>query len=1302
MKNHITLHASLSVLLIAAVTACSVPLVPDFSSIPPSGTGTTAFGTPTGLSASQGQKQAITLSWEPVRKVSRYQIYRADTPFESFVQVGETDGTEVKFSHVVSAGSTGYYRISAVSMDGKESAPSSAVLGTSLAQPAVTAIEPDADVGDSKVTVYWWMENVSADTYQQQVRYLVTCSDGSKVVSQAVVDGSVTAETAAVFENLNPNTTYRYSVEAYLATAQNDTETSATVDAATARRLRPNAPEKLAASEGSGPDHISLSFTLPSMVDVAVSSGVYEQHPLYFKIFRRVAVESGTIPAWEPLCSYFGTDSALGETFASTYVPGTTVTWVDSTANALARGKKYEYRVQSYADNTTRVISSSLSSAETTGWLISVPSIRVSPVVNVLSADGLRNIRASLSFTADWESFGKESLYDFILQEKRFRLEVDNSEATDSAGFSPTVTAYDTLAELNAAVRSFELEPSPADTRGYYSYSLSVVPAGASSASAALVTVAAPGQSLVIDSVDIQKITGFSVKGGFRDKFEISWDYDHTCAYSLSWYPVDADGNKSGDETAIADLSSIVPAGGADAHVTYVDAAASGDCRAYLLRAKKQITVSALSPVARTLGTPAPKFARADLSYDAITVRWAAVQEAKSYTVSFAYDNASSLPVSSLIAGGETVDLTKPIGTKSYAVSAAEVTPAADGTISYTFSAPAGSRNARVSGRPVTVTVSAKSETDETSGTVAARTLGPALISAVATKAASATEIVVSWQTVPDAAGYIVARSRKAISPDGTETLASCDSFFVSAAGAVSIADEVVDASRVSASLSSGAIILKDKYCAATDATVQYQKNQEKIAWGLPYEYLVVPVLESTDSLADTSARDDEAMIAARGFALGYGLNVSAAKAENTGYVDIGWTAPGLSPDVSAVPVLYAKLHSASDSSWRKLTTGTGVELHGETKFRVIPEDACEVYDYAVCYAASGIAARIPVSSYLENFASSVDENGEQVNSGYLFSLPAFTAYNVKDGSGNATFAEKAEWELYDLSTRKRGPVSYTVSILNHNKSASWTDIATITPAGIVTLMSGSNWNVSMTSAGNVLKLAPSNVTALSGIDSGLLQVLRDYRHYYRISATRTNTAGEAITASIGDDLSVSASRQISGEEFAKAAMLVLSYGLWDFHDGENLSTTGKTVSGNGGGTMTYSRSTLLSTGYSFSAHVYDPAMATPSGKAATFLALTCAGGKLDVPSILNCFPKSFDSVALSLAGPSDSGVSGLGTGSVTFSSSSSTQASLVWSYNGLSGTITANTAQIRRAWVPVRYGADDQWYLTSADDGWW
>lgn len=327
------------------------------------------FGAPSGLKSTQGGYREITLSWNPVPDAVRYYVYRANTQFETFIQVGETGDSSTSYTMKVQSGADFYYRVTAVNHAGEESRFSTIVRGTSLAQPLVSGIEGVEGKEDSDVTVYWYMGNV--DAYQKDVRYNVICYDEKGTeLARVVVDGSKVKETAAVISGLIPNTSYTYGVEAYIVSAQDKVEKCDPIDAATARRLRPNAPENLVVQQGQSKDSITLSFYLPALVDVALPGGFYEQYPLYFKIYRREASSSNTDTGWQLIKADFGKtatkpaeneNTAEGEKTAESevqkvnfgagdveYNPGDTVTFTDQTAG-LKRGTKYEYKVQSFA-----------------------------------------------------------------------------------------------------------------------------------------------------------------------------------------------------------------------------------------------------------------------------------------------------------------------------------------------------------------------------------------------------------------------------------------------------------------------------------------------------------------------------------------------------------------------------------------------------------------------------------------------------------------------------------------------------------------------------------------------------------------------------------------------------------------------------------------------------------------------------------------------------------------------------------------------------------------------------------------
>ena len=205
-----------------------------------SGSITTEWTAPTDLKVTQGLQGRVELTWKPVLNAVRYFIYRSDTPFGNFVQVGET--TDALYTQKVTAGTDTYYKITAINLQNQETDYSIAVRGTSLAQPVISDIQGDAQEGDSTVTVYWYMNNV--DAYADAVRYELVCYDATGK-EQKRIPGESGNKTELTVTGLTPNTTYLYQVEAYNIAEQDKTEASDKIDAQTARRLRPNPPENL-------------------------------------------------------------------------------------------------------------------------------------------------------------------------------------------------------------------------------------------------------------------------------------------------------------------------------------------------------------------------------------------------------------------------------------------------------------------------------------------------------------------------------------------------------------------------------------------------------------------------------------------------------------------------------------------------------------------------------------------------------------------------------------------------------------------------------------------------------------------------------------------------------------------------------------------------------------------------------------------------------------------------------------------------------------------------------------------------
>ena len=509
-----------------------------------SGSITTEWTAPTDLKVTQGLQGRIELTWKPVLNAVRYFIYRSDTPFGNFVQVGET--TDALYTQKVPAGTDTYYKITAINLQNQETDYSIAVRGTSLAQPVISDIQGDAQEGDSTVTVYWYMNNV--DAYADAVRYELVCYDATGK-EQKRIPGESGNKTELTVTGLTPNTTYLYQVEAYNIAEQDKTEASDKIDAQTARRLRPNPPENLTVSQGAFGDKVKVSFVLPTKVDVAVEKNVYEQRPLYFKIYRKVAGEDDS--TYEPVCGYFGSikkdnaDKNGDDCFADQYTPtdpdapyqeGETVTWTDST---VVRGRQYQYKVQSYTDIESRVITSDKSIATSEpGWAVAPLSFEMDPVIydDEYDSEGnpVSHKTANLSATLTFDTLGKADSYAYELTVNYRRRNNDDGSLSES---TPTKLGdFFTVDELSDHIYKADLHANP----GSYSFTVNAK----HKTSGWTESITTPNSRYVVPDLQPLIVQNLVVQDGYPDKFVLTWDRDPSVTYEIKYKMEDAQGGR--------------------------------------------------------------------------------------------------------------------------------------------------------------------------------------------------------------------------------------------------------------------------------------------------------------------------------------------------------------------------------------------------------------------------------------------------------------------------------------------------------------------------------------------------------------------------------------------------------------------------------------------------------------------------------------------------------------------------------------------------------------------------------------
>jgi hypothetical protein len=538
---------------------------------------------------------------------------------------------------------------------------------------------------------------------------------------------------------------------------------------------------------------------------------------------------------------------------------------------------------------------------------------------------------------------------------------------------------------------------------------------------------------------------------------------------------------------------------------------------------------------------------KASAVYDSVTAYWKPVKQASSYTVTL--NNGTDIVK-------DTVTASTADGITSYTVTKSDGTASGntldvntEGYIVYTINKPAGYTDASVSGSDMTLVVSASSaysgtvRDTTTSPAAAVRTLGPAKSAVSATVAKYAGRIEVKWNATAGAKAYLVRRDRCTSSDS---SIVSTDAYIVPAnpsgtSGEIKANSETVSA--VTAAAASGVITLTDTYSAepSTGATT-WQDNQDKLSWGYPYRYTVFPLEDAADtydvSSSSTSINDvtytGTGSLYATGSTIGYGVDVHATKSEDPYKVTITWTKPYLgttSPD--------PKLYRTADG--KNVWEPTSASIDSTGNFIVSPtgNERTAAYDYAVSYNGE-----TPHETYLSAMTSAADPlyPSEPKNKGYPFAIES-SAVNVTT-KGAAGYSEKVSWKLWDYTARAAGPAdgtTYTVNMKNSDYDTNWHKIADVSSDNQINLDSDPSYQITMTPSGSGITVTP---VFYNDTHSGLLQVLRDYRHYVQILVKRTNLAGNEIYASYADG-DMYAYREITPKEFALASALSIATSMY-------------------------------------------------------------------------------------------------------------------------------------------------------------
>ena len=1328
---------------------------------------------PANVSATQGGYRSVTLSWEPSKSARQYFIYSSSSSTGTFTKFAETSDASAFFTYKEDSGVLKYYRVTAVDYYGTESAFSALCYGSTLSAPVITKIAKDS--GGTAVTVYWYGgANCFESTYLNSLCYeiLLFDVDGTTVLKEVVADGT---ESSCTFTNLVANTQYYFQVKAYIKSNQDEshTEMSDKVNESTAHRLIPDAPAELTVSKGVSQDGILLSWKLPSSVDVK-SGADYVPHPVYFKVLRKELSEPDE--AYKPISTYIGvvkgkdsnsekkleaseyrincaegtvcTVDSKGTEIAADiitvtkpgdaeeqtnqyypeYISGSTITFKDKTEVKI--GKQYTYAVQSYTDdNGSKLMTSSDSIAVDSGWLITNPSLKMMSEFHYADDTKTEISEVTVSFTADFEDFGLTDAYKYVLYESSYKMNSNDNSIIETTE-NEEICAFDSINDILGYTKTYATEK---DYYYYYMYELKIC----SSADKSLVynSVKAPGSVLLVKDASKQPvIENFKAEGGYTEYFKLSWSYNEMYAYTLKWKNTDKNGLVTDGtlDLLVDDENMTITEANSEKTAVYIHPAKNGDRREYTLTAYNGMTDTETVNEVSTLRIPNLSFS--SVLYDKIEVSWDkdGVSNGE-YTVTAHYEDD---PETNFISegGGET--------------SVATITES-DSRFTCTIEKPSGYDDPEKSGKPITLSVSTASFTsdnepsdekekkDKTAvANITVCTLGPALTGTVI-KESDKDSILVQWNEVQGASGYKIYRTKYASNGTGGWTPEKVDVYYKDAgtSGEFRISEgEGTIGKKTTCTSTAGVYTLRDAYADSYDDTNPYSVNQSQIAWGLPYSYTVIPVLSEDDFSGDINLDTNKFELSntckvaynggdgigafadkVKGSAFGYGLNLNASKASDTKSVSITWTLPYGYAD--KVPYLYRRSYNGN-SAWSKVPVGSfTVSDNNRIGLTVNKDDSdrCEPFDYLVSYDPQTVSS--VHNSFIEEIErnENLDKNGERACKGYAFTLPGITA---KTGTG---YSEEVYWEAYDYSKRAQGPESYEIFMRNDNKKDDWVKICTLKAGNnsqnatlnAETVDKG-KYDIDLDFTGLSFTVKPSGIA--SGNTDGLLKVLRDAKHYYKIEAARKVGGTTDIRASYGDDKSVYAYRQITDEELVKSSLLVMAYAFYlnaggkadlsnagsklEYDAGNNLSSV------NGGSAVFGGRSLLgVSEAGKYKADVsmtnYAPTQLTPAGVSSVMLGISMTNVSTRTKGLSDCYLDKFRTENFTVGvAPVDSELKKLSSYTNEFTMTCTGSGNLTVKING-SSIVSATSADVRRTWFPIQID-DNHCWLKDSSYGWW
>ena len=1223
------------------------------------------FSSPTDLKATHGRKQMISLEWTPVSGAKYYDVYCAESATAEFKKIGGTDKNS--FDDKVGAGRTLYYRVCATKSDGTQSELSATVKGTSLAQPVISGGDVEAD----SATISWFMENARAvdgtDNYESSLMFVVHWQQKNGGTPNEETLSAIKFENSFYehkIENLSGAADYEFWIDAYLSGDQSSVESSPRVDKKTLTSYTPLAPV-FTASQGESAKGILLYITLPERVMVQTETKlspnekVDEPYPLYFEIYRKVGEmgEGDSDADWgSPVCERLycnGTTTPPTEDEYNAYNAGAGIEWFDESAN-LVGGEKYTYRIISHSDteNYDKIVcpegkkNNSVptppnKATTALGWKSAHPDFKVNYSADgsrTLSADKTKVVSVSFGFDAGWKDLGKAGDYKFAIKQNKKPWTVDytgNGEDSwlNNASGEPF---FDTIDAIKSCAVKFGSESGGLKTEesGVYSYTLYVVLKDAAIGDdkvldndKVLDSVKATDEIVVTDVVELPKAE-LKVQGGYKDNVKLTIAFEKDVAYKVVRTRLDT--TLQGDPEEI-DIPLPENPG---TSFEYPDTVEGNERYSYMLKAIATNGAFSLSQsqVAETLGTPKVSFEKGSLSYDSVTISFDGVLAAKEYAV--------QIGTSGGFGGGKTFTFAADVADK-VTVGNAEVSLKGN-TYTVTIKNPEGYDDATKAGATAKLTVTAQSSVDEApSNPVDVNVLGPALLNATVNTAAEATEnsITLTWNKVDGAKGYLIRRVMYKTADSNDVAEDSEVTYYCDASGEndkFDLADGGRIYGRATISLDGEIFTLTDKYMEKDTDDPDlglYQEAQAKISWGLPFQYVVLPVLEKKDfdfagsslALAEggkVAYENIKKIETKKAATFGYGLNLVADKATSGTMQHIEWEKPYNAQQ----PVVYRRAAGSNDAFTKFEGDTTVANDKNAGDLTIESKDCYDAFEYVVKYYSTKEAypkSKIDIDEFPPSLLAEIKKGTQTYdtpqgamtelnNKGYLLTMDGFDA---KVHSTN--YYEQIRWNQWQYDKRAVGPDSMVILVQNNNIDADFHELVSIEKANVSTdasIKTIADDIKAEKDQNTTIRVAPAGIAAgTSGTTDGYLKVLRDYKHNYTFRLERT--VGETpISVSYKEyekDAIKTAYRQITDEELVRAATLAMSVGFknsYDDRQGTKWSAAAidkNTYTSPAGGTCKFDTVSDTDVHHKLTYSSFTPVLKSKSGDEVTFLTIT-------------------------------------------------------------------------------------------------